>query len=67
MNRFGRKGAALGRSRERESGRARWMQHFKERAVALGAHPGQIDWATADYLYSTGIGPYEAAEKKYRP
>lgn len=45
--------------------RQRWMREFQERAVTLGAHPGQIDWDTASHLFNEGAGPWDAADRVY--
>lgn len=52
-------------ARQRAAGKVRWMQYFAERARELGAPVGQLDWDSAQHLYSEGIGPHEAADRVY--
>jgi hypothetical protein len=47
------------------SNKAEWMRSFKDEAVAFGAHPGQIKWQDAEYLYSQGWTAKAAARNMY--
>lgn len=45
--------------------KAEWMREFQDEAVLFGGHPGQLRWADAEYLYSTGWTAKAAARKMY--
>lgn len=45
--------------------KAQWMQKFEEKAYELGAPRGRLDWATANYLFAEGVGPFDAASRLY--
>jgi hypothetical protein len=55
------------RSAKKAAGNAKaeWMRTFQDEAVLFGAHPGQLRWADAEYLYSTGWTAKAAARKLY--
>jgi len=42
-----------------------WMRTFQDEAVAFGAHPGQIKWQDAEYLYRQGWTAKAAARNVY--
>lgn len=45
--------------------KADWMKKFQDASVKLGAHPGQLKWDDATYLFMQGMRPEEAAKKVY--
>ena len=47
--------------------KAEWMRTFQDEAVAFGAHPGQIKWQDAEYMYRQGWTAKAAARDVYGP
>lgn len=47
--------------------KAEWMRTFQDEAVAFGAHPGQINWQDAEYMYRQGWTAKAAARNVYGP
>lgn len=46
--------------------KATWMLAVQGEVASLGGHPGQIDWSTAQYLFSVGKSAKEAGESLFR-
>ena len=52
--------------RKNKSDKAMWMRKFLVEATSLGAKESKLFWADAEYYYSIGTDPIEAARKKFQ-